>query len=129
MIKKYNCKGIDIMNYDSKKYNVLLLEKFPSLKEEFDEYTSWQDGINTGSTLIYEDVFVPYVIKQLVNDNTEELEKISSLIEDLITSNDEYAVNIAYVAILESLKSDSSGQKIEGFLKQHSKKEYNELTF
>ena len=117
------------MKYDSKKYNELLLKKFPSLKDEFDKYVSWQDGINTGSTLVYEDVFVPHIIKQLVNDNTEELGKISSLIEDLITSDDEYAVNIAYVAILESLKSDSNGQKIEGFLKQHSKKEYNELTF
>lgn len=117
------------MKYNSKKYNELLLDKFPSLKDEFDKYTSWQDGINTGSTLVYEDVFVPYVIKQLVNDNTEELEKISSLIEDLITSDDEYAVNIAYIAILESLKSDANGKKIESFLKQHSKKEYNELTF
>ena len=117
------------MDYDAKKYNELLLKNFPSLQDEFDKYVSWQDGINTGSTLVYEDVFVPYAINQLVNDNTEELEKISSLIEELITSDDEYAVNIAYIAILESLKSDANGQKIEGFLKQHSKKEYNELTF
>ncbi len=114
---------------NSKKYNELLLKQFPSLKDEFEQYTSWQDGINTGSTLVYEDIFVPYIIKQLVNNNTSELEKISSFIESLIISSDEYAVNIAYIAILESLKSNANGQKIESFLKEKSKKEYDELTY
>ena len=111
------------------KYNNLLLTKFPILKKDFEDYTEWQEGINTGSLVVYEDIFVPYIINQLVNENKVEIEKIVSFIEELLDSNDEYAFNIAYVAILETLKSDPNGQKIEKYLKSHGLKEYKELVY
>jgi hypothetical protein len=117
------------MENNYKKYNELLLTKFPSLKDEFEKYTSSQDGINTGSTLVYEDIFVPFVIKQLININIEEINKITELIDELLASKDEYANNIAYVAILESLKSDSNGKKIRNYLNKNSLKYYDELTY
>lgn len=33
---------------DETKLNTLLLERFPELTGQFEEYTSWQDGIETG---------------------------------------------------------------------------------
>ena len=117
------------MKIDSKKYNTLLLNKFPELKEKFDNYTDWQDGMETGSLLVYEDIFVPYVLECLINDNNDKMIEIADFIEQLITSNDEYAFNIAYIAILESLKSNPNGKMIQKYLKDNSLKEFNELTY
>ena len=117
------------MKIDSKKYNILLLNKFPELKEKFDNYTNWQDGMETGSLLVYEDVFVPYVLECLINDNNDKMIEIADFIEQLITDNDEYAFNIAYIAILESLKSNPNGINIQKYLKDKSLKEFNELTY
>jgi hypothetical protein len=117
------------MKEDSKKYNSLLLNKFPELKEKFDEYTEWQEGIETGSLLVYEDVFVPYILECLINDKKDELIKIADFIENLITMEDEYAFNIAYIAILESLKSNPNGIMIQKYLKDKSLKEFNELVY
>ena len=117
------------MNEDSKKYNSLLLNKFPELKEKFDDYTNWQDGIETGSLLVYEDVFVPYILECLINDNNDKMIEIANFIEELISSEDEYAFNIAYIAILESLKSNPNGINIQKYLKDKSLKEFNELKY
>ena len=117
------------MNTNCKKSNEMLLNIFPELKEEFDKYTSWQEGINTGSTLVYEDIFVPYIIEQLINNNQNEIIKITSFIENLIIQDDEYGFNLAYVAILESLKSDKNGQKIKDYLKDNSLKQFNNIIY
>ena len=45
----------------AKELNSLLLEKFPELKKKFDDETSWQDGIETGSFIVFEDVFMPFL--------------------------------------------------------------------
>ena len=117
------------MENDSKKYNEILINKFPSLKVEFYKFTDELDGIKTGSIVVYEDVFIPYVIKQLNDNNVSEINKITEFIEELLNSSDEYAFNIAYIAILESLKSDDDGKKIKDYLKEKSLKEYNELIY
>ena len=41
----------------SREFNTLLLKRFPEIKEDFESYVGWQDGIDTGSFLVVEDVF------------------------------------------------------------------------
>ncbi len=109
------------------KYNNLILNMFPSIKEAFEENTSWQDGIETAIILTYEDVLVPYIVEQLNQNNLEQINKIVNLIEDMITSNDDYLFNVALIGVLEALRGKQVGQKIRDFLKERSLEEYDNL--
>ena len=109
------------------KYNTILLNTFPDLKEKFDEETSWQQGIESPIMSTFEDVFVPYIVKQLADNNVENIKKIADIIEDMITSGNDDVFNVAYVGVLEYLRGDQDGQKIEGYLKEKSLAEYNDL--
>ncbi len=109
------------------KYNNLILNMFPSIKEAFEENTSWQAGIETAIILTYEDVLVPYIVEQLNQNNLEQINKIVNLIEDMITSNDDYLFNVALIGVLEALRGKQVGQKIRDFLKERSLEEYDNL--
>ena len=100
---------------------------FPSIKEAFEENTSWQAGIETAIILTYEDVLVPYIVEQLNQNNLEQINKIVNLIEDMITSNDDYLFNVALIGVLEALRGKQDGQKIRDFLKERSLEEYDNL--
>jgi hypothetical protein len=114
--------------YLDRDYNTMLLNLFPNLKEEFDEYTSWQEGIDTGSTLVYEDVFIPYAIEQIANNNQEEISKIIHLIDEMVNSNNRYCQNLVEVAVLEALRADPEGQKIRDYLTDNSLSMYDGLS-
>lgn len=114
--------------YLDRDYNTMLLNLFPNLKEKFDEYTSWQEGIDTGSTLVYEDVFIPYAIEQIANNNQEEISKIIYLIDEMVNSNNRYCQNLVEVAILEALRADPEGQKIRDYLTDNSLSMYDGLS-
>lgn len=43
---------------DERQLNSVMLEAFPELAQPFDEYTSWQDGRDTGCFLTYEDLLL-----------------------------------------------------------------------
>lgn len=49
-----------------KELNTSLIEEFPDIKESFVGETSWQDGLNTGCTVTYADVFIPYIVKSVL---------------------------------------------------------------
>lgn len=49
--------------------NEMLLEAFPKLTEDFKTYVEWQDGIDTGAFLTYEDVFRPFIENAIANNN------------------------------------------------------------
>ncbi len=109
------------------KFNNLLINKFPDLKEDFNKNTSWQDGLETSIILTYEDVFVPYIVNQLNSNNLDEITKIVNLIEDMITSNDDYLYNVALIGVLEALRGKEDGQKIRDYLREKSLEEYDNL--
>ena len=85
--------------------NRLLLAEFPELKEKFEEYTSWQDGMETGCFLTYEDLLLP-IARHALDENDEAfLDRLGALIERLMTSGDDYAINVATVGLIEGLKA------------------------
>ena len=57
----------------SKEINTLLLETFPELQAKFDEYTSWQEEIDTGCTITYADIFTPYIIECIEKGNEDKI--------------------------------------------------------
>lgn len=107
---------------ESKELNALLLKRFPELKEKFDEETCWQDGIETGSFIVFEDVFMPFLESNVELNNTEMVDKIYSFIEELSNINDEYVENILNVAILENIAGYVNPEPFVMPLKEKSKK-------
>ena len=114
---------------NEKQMNELLLAAFPELKDELDQYVSWQDGMDTGAFLTYEDVFRPHVELAVENGDAGFLERASTFIEDLYLTGDKYAVNVVYVGILEGLKANCDNEAVRAFLKPITKKEFDELKY
>lgn len=112
-----------------KELNTLLLEMFPELKEDFERYTSWQDGIDTGCFLTYEDVLLTRAIKSFEEHDSSFEKRVGDYIEVLITSGDEYAENLAYVALLEGLKAFVNNEDVRPFLGPVSLKEFDDLIY
>ena len=106
--------------------NKLLLDAFPELRSEFDEYTSWQDGQETGCFLTYEDLLLPLVRNALAKQDEVFLARASAFIEDLMNLGDEYAENVATVALLEGLEPSKNGG-IRPYLGKKSLVEYDAL--
>ena len=74
------------MNIDIKNLNEKLLYLFPNLSDKFNEETSWQDGIYTGSIVVFEDVFMPYIAECIENNNDENLgaRRLHAIMEKLL---------------------------------------------
>lgn len=106
--------------------NKELLEKFPEVTESFEKETSWQDGLNTGSTVVFEDVFMPYIIRCVELNLKDEIERIFEYIEECTTSSDKYKKSVIGVAIIENIHSYDIADKISKFLLPASLESYNE---
>lgn len=113
---------------DSTQLNQELLEAFPELTPEFQEYTSWQDGIETGSFLTYEDLFLPLVKKALETQDETMLVRAGIFIERLMTLDDDYAKNVATVGVIEGLRANKD-DSIRRFLGESSLIEYDSMDY
>ncbi len=90
----------------SKELNLKLIELFPEIKDVYYEETSWQDGDETGSHVIYADVFVPFIKAQISDRQEQTLVSVFRYIEKLLELNDEYANEVITLSVLESLLFD-----------------------
>ncbi len=114
---------------EEKEMNEALLASFPELKAEFDEYTSWQDGIETGAFLTYEDVLLPHIVDALKNNETQFLARAAQFIEEGLTQKGQYCANVIYVGVLEGLKSKCDNSKVRDFCFDVARKEFDELVY
>ena len=85
--------------------NLMLLKRFPELKDRFYEETSWQEGIDTGSFIVYEDVFNNYLEENMDLNNEEVINKCFDFIEELANIDDEYVLNLLVVGIFENMNA------------------------
>ena len=90
----------------SKELNLKLIESFPEIKDVYLEETSWQDGDETGSHVVYEDIFVPFIKAQITDKKEQILVNVFSYIEKLLALNDEYANEVVALSVIESLFFD-----------------------
>ena len=112
---------------ESREFNTLLLKRFPEIKEDFESYVIWQDGIDTGSFLVVEDVFNKLLWRSIENGETELVNRIFSFAEAILNQGDEYACNVIVVGFLEAIKSDGRSDEIVPHLLPHSKKAYDSI--
>lgn len=113
---------------DAAKLNGLLLDAFPELASAFEEYTSWQDGMDTGCFLTYEDLLLPLATEALDAQDAETLKRVGTFIERLMTLGDDYAANVATVGLLEGLKAHGKDE-IRQYLGTASLAEYDSMTY
>lgn len=90
----------------SKELNLKLIKAFPEIQDAYFEETSWQDGDETGSHVVYADVFVPFIKAQICSNKKQKLIKIFDFIEKLLELNDEYANEVIAFSVIESLLFD-----------------------
>ena len=81
----------------SKELNLKLIESFPEIKDVYFKETSWQDGDETGSHVVYADIF---------DGQEQTVASAFHYIEKLLELNDEYANEVIALSVLESLLFD-----------------------
>ena len=87
----------------SSELNRLLVKSFPNLNDAYTEEVEWQEGDNTGSHIVYGDVFTPHLVNCISNDSEEEMSKALSYIEELLVLEDSYVDEVVAFSILESI--------------------------
>ncbi|MEE8722943.1 MAG: hypothetical protein SOI38_08220 [Eggerthellaceae bacterium] len=112
---------------NEKQMNEMLVGSFPELKAELEEYISWQDGMDTGAFLTYEDVFRPHVEKAIADNDKGFLDRAADFIESLYLTGDDYAKNVVCVGILEGLKANCDNGAVRAFLEPETQKEFDAL--
>ena len=103
----------------SKELNLKLIEIFPEIKNTYLEETSWQDGDETGSHIVYGDVFVPFLKREITEKRTQILTNIFMFIEELLELNDNYVNEVIAFSVFESLLFDDEVDN--AFLIQYAK--------
>ncbi len=109
---------------EPKEINTKLLENFPELKDKFVEVTSWQDGINTGSIVVFEDVFLDYIINVIDKKDSAKIKQIFEFIENMVKSTDYYEKNVVEVGLIENFYSYKNRDEIIKFLLPKSLESY-----
>ncbi len=114
---------------EDKALNELLLESFPELAGVFDEYVSWQDGMDTGAFLTYEDLLLPLIRDAIAVDDGDFLRRATEFIERLLLCGDSYAENVANVGLLEGLKATCPDGAVRFFLEDESRRQFDEIRY
>ena len=100
--------------------NKKLLSAFPELKDDFEKETSWQEGINTGSTVVYEDVFMPFVISAIEDHDAVKIKRVFEFVENLASMQDDYTDQLVMISIFDELVFYNSEIDYTQWLKANS---------
>ena len=91
---------------NAKQLNRLLVDNFPELEGRYHDEVDWQEGDNTGSHVVYGDVFSPYIETLIVEKIYIELEKVFAFIESIVELDDNYCNEVIIFSVLERLVAD-----------------------
>ena len=109
--------------------NQKLLEYLPEIEGPYNEEVSWQEGNNTGSHIVFEDVLTPYIRKCAEKKDSVVLQKSFSAIEKILSLNDEYAEEVVQLSVLESILFSEKEImcETEKYMENKTKKKFAEL--
>lgn len=113
---------------DVKQLNQLLINKFPELKKEYHEEVDWQEGDETGSHVVYGDVFTPYIEKNIIQQNDTEIKKVFVFIEEILAKHQKYSDEVIMFSVLERLMLDKEQlQRCKKYLGKCTEKTIREM--
>jgi len=87
----------------SRELNALMMKNFPCLKEKYVEEITWQEGEDTGSHIIYGDVFTPYLKKCIEEKKKDDIVCIFLFLESVLELDDQYANEVISFSVFESI--------------------------
>lgn len=113
---------------EKSKFNSIILKYFIEIKDKYllDVKDEW-DGEEIGSTILIEDYLLPYIYNHI--SENEIMDKLSDLLEYLISLNDEYCEDVLYCSFFEKIHYDNIEDKFVPFYKEKTKKFFSELKF
>lgn len=91
----------------SEDLNKKFIKKFPEFEQAYQDETEWQEGDKTGSHVIYGDVFLPVLIELLKAKQYQQAQKYLDFLELLLETDDEYAIDVVAVTMIEGIVLDS----------------------
>lgn len=101
---------------------------FPILEKEYLEEVDWQEGDETGSHIVYGDVFAPYVKKVMVQQNNAGIQKVFTFIGEILARNDKYSDEVIMFSVLEGLTLDEERfQNFKKYLGERTKQAIQEM--
>ena len=106
------CKGM----------NRKIVEKFPELQARYIDETSWQEGDETGSHVVFGGVFTPYFEQNLRGRNFEKLAVIFAFIEEILARKDVESENVIALSVISGNESDLVNAEILPLLGVQTKK-------
>ncbi len=110
--------------------NKQLLNTIPEIKELFDSVANWQDGIETGSTIIIEDVFMVFLKSCIKSNDKAGISKCTLFLEwlsDFI--DDDYAGEILVISVFEYIHYASDQIELEKVLGTKAKAKYLSISW
>jgi hypothetical protein len=87
----------------NKELNLLLLKTLPELKHKYEEEVNWQEGDDTGSHVVFGDVFTPYLEDMIRTKNESKVKIAFKFIEDVLSIKDKYCDEVIAFSVLEKL--------------------------
>lgn len=113
----------------SKELNLKLISFLPEMKAYYNNTVSWQDGDETGSHIVFEDAFVPYIKECAKKQDAASTVKCFEVIEKLLLLNDEYTEEVIALSVLESLlfSETLSVDSLYSYMRRETKKLFNEV--
>ena len=88
----------------ARELNKLLVEQYPNLQEKYIEETSWQEGEDTGSHIVYGDVFTPYLVECIKENRNREIICCFDFLETLLELKDSYVDDVVAFSVFESIE-------------------------
>lgn len=86
---------------ESRELNTLFIQAFPNLQEEYHSETQWQEGDDTGSHVVYGDVFAPYLKKVIEENDIKGTQYAVDFIEEVLSTGDTYANEVLALSVFE----------------------------
>lgn len=106
--------------------NKKMLEMIPDLIDGFNKICDELDGLDTGSTIVIEDVFMPFFIKSFETNDANGLNKAISFIEWLSNYyDDEYAGDVLVICVYEYIHYHKYEKQLVDVLGSQAAKQYS----
>lgn len=87
----------------AKELNLVLIEKFPHLEAMYLEEIEWQDGHETGSHIVYGDIFTPYLLTCVLSNALTDFTAAFRFLEELLELDIPYVTDVIYYSVVEGI--------------------------
>jgi hypothetical protein len=113
---------------ENKIFNSILINNFKELESKYiKEKQDFWDGEEIGSTIVIEDLLLPYIYENI--ENPVILERLANFLEEVLSLNDDFCEEVLYSSFFEKVHYDNKSDVISKCFKDKTTAFYNGLKF